>query len=78
MFLEGAYVDRDYAARREGAFVVAVNCGEPGGTCFCTSMGTGPRAESGFDLALTELLDDEHRFLVEVGHATAAPRSWRT
>jgi ferredoxin len=67
VFLEGRYVERDYALRREGAFVVAVNCGEPGGTCFCTSMGTGPRAERGFDLALTELLDGEHRFLVEVG-----------
>jgi ferredoxin len=31
-------------------------------------MKTGPRAESGFDLALTELLDGQsHRFLVEVG-----------
>jgi ferredoxin len=30
-------------------------------------MKTGPRATSGFDLALTELLDGEHRFLVEVG-----------
>ena len=40
----GAYVDRDYAARREDAFVVAVNCFEPGGTCFCVSMGTGPDA----------------------------------
>ena len=57
VFLEGRYVERDYAARREGAFVVVVNCGEPGGTCFCASMGTGPRAESGYDLALTELLD---------------------
>jgi ferredoxin len=67
VFLEGAFVDRDYAARREGLFLVAVNCGVPGGTCFCTSMGTGPRAESGFDLALTELVGDEHRFVVEVG-----------
>lgn len=67
VFLEGAYVDRDYAGRREGAFLVAVNCGTPGGTCFCTSMGTGPRAESGYDLALTELLDGEHRFLAEAG-----------
>ena len=66
VFLEGRYVERDYALRREGVFVVAVNCGEPGG-CFCTSMGTGPRAESGFDLALTELMDGEHRFFVEVG-----------
>jgi sulfhydrogenase subunit beta (sulfur reductase) len=67
VFLEGRYVDRDYASRREDAFVVAVNCFEPGGTCFCVSMNTGPRAEAGYDLALTEILDGEHRFVVEVG-----------
>jgi ferredoxin len=67
VFLGGSYVDDDYASRREDAFVVAVNCFEPGGTCFCVSMGTGPRAEAGYDLALTELLDGEHRLLVEVG-----------
>jgi sulfhydrogenase subunit beta (sulfur reductase) len=67
VLLHGRYVERDYALRREGAFVVSVNCGEPGGTCFCTSMGTGPRAEEGFDLSLTELVDGAHRFLVEVG-----------
>jgi ferredoxin len=72
VFLEGAYVDRDYAARRDGAFIVAVNCGTPGGTCFCASMGTGPRAESGFDLALTELLEGGHRFVVEVGSERGA------
>ncbi len=67
IFLRGAYTDRDYAARREGALLVAVNCHEPGGTCFCASMGTGPTARSGYDLLLTELLDGEHRFLVEAG-----------
>jgi sulfhydrogenase subunit beta (sulfur reductase) len=67
VFLGGKYVERDYAQRRDGAFLVVVNCGVPGGTCFCTSMGTGPRAESGFDLALTEVLDGEHRFVVEIG-----------
>jgi ferredoxin len=72
VFLEGAYVDRDYAARRGGAFIVAVNCGTPGGTCFCASMGTGPRAESGFDLALTEVLEGGHRFVVEVGSERGA------
>jgi ferredoxin len=52
----------------EDPFVVAVNCGEPGGTCFCVSMDTGPRARSGFDLALTEVLDDRrHCFVVEAG-----------
>ena len=67
VFLEGTYVEQDYAARRENAFVVAVNCFEPAGTCFCVSMGTGPKVEAGYDLALTEILDGEHRFLVEVG-----------
>ena len=67
-FVEGPWADPDYRARREGAFIVAVNCGQAGGTCFCVSMDTGPKATSGFDLALTELLDDVgHRFLVEVG-----------
>ena len=72
VFTGGRHVDRDYAARRDGAFLIAVNCFEPGGTCFCTSMGTGPKAESGFDLALTELLDGEHRFLIEVGSERGA------
>jgi len=72
VFLGGAHADGDYAARREGAFVVAVNCFEPGGTCFCVSMGTGPRVESGYDLALTEILDGTHRFLVEAGSERGA------
>lgn len=64
----GAVADPDYAARRDALFVVAVQCGQAGGTCFCVSMGTGPRAESGFDLALTEIVDDDgHRFVVEIG-----------
>ncbi|GAA0594729.1 4Fe-4S dicluster domain-containing protein [Kutzneria viridogrisea] len=46
--------------------VIAANCTEPGGLCFCSSMGTGPAAGPGYDLVLTELLDP-HRFLVEVG-----------
>ena len=67
VLLGGAYVERDYASRREGALVIAVNCGVPGGTCFCHSMGTGPRADGGYDLALTEITDGGHRFLVEIG-----------
>jgi ferredoxin len=71
-FLAGTHRDPDYAARREGTFVVAVNCGQAGGTCFCVSMGTGPRVTAGFDLALTELLDAPHRFLVEIGSEAGA------
>ena len=35
-------------------------------------MDTGPQAEAGYDLALTELLDGEHRLLVEVGSERGA------
>ncbi|MDF5755225.1 4Fe-4S dicluster domain-containing protein [Spongiactinospora sp. TRM90649] len=55
-----------YRARREALFLVAVNCAVPGGTCFCASMGTGPKATGGFDLALTELTGP-HRFLAQAG-----------
>ena len=51
----GAYRDAAYAARREDAFLVAVNCSDPAGTCFCVSMGTGPGVTSGYDVCLTEL-----------------------
>ena len=69
----GQYPDAGYERRRRDAFVVAVNCGTPGGTCFCVSMGTGPRANGGFDLALTELLDNgRHEFLVEIGSTLGA------
>ena len=67
---DGAVPDDRYAARRDGAFVVAVECGTPSSTCFCTSMGTGPAASSGYDLALTELVgpvDDALTFYVQVG-----------
>ncbi|HEY4930039.1 MAG TPA: 4Fe-4S dicluster domain-containing protein [Terriglobales bacterium] len=68
VFLHGKYVDQDYKVQREGLFLVAINCTEPGGNCFCASMNTGPKATTGFDLALTELLrEGRHCFLVEVG-----------
>ena len=68
VFIGDRHVDADYEARRRDAFFVAVNCSRAGGTCFCASMDTGPRVTNGFDLALTELLDERgHRFVVEVG-----------
>lgn len=73
VFCEGSYPDPVYSIRRQDAFIVAVNCAQAGGTCFCVSMQTGPKAESGFDLALTELLDENvHEFLVEVGTTNGA------
>lgn len=67
VFLNGPYADPTYAARREKAFIVAVNCTQAASTCFCTSMNTGPRCSGGFDLAITET---ESGFLIETGSET--------
>jgi ferredoxin len=78
VLLGGAHVDPDFQARRAGLFVLAVNCGRPASTCFCTSMATGPAVTEGADLALFEL---PTHFVLEVGSerggevAAAAP--WR-
>ncbi|MBM4125875.1 MAG: sulfite reductase subunit A [Nitrospira sp.] len=64
IFLNGAYQDPSYAARREGLFVIAVHCTRSLPTCFCASMDTGPQAKTGFDLALTEV--DDH-LVIEPG-----------
>jgi sulfhydrogenase subunit beta (sulfur reductase) len=67
---DGPHIDPHYRVRRAGAFIVAVNCGKAGGTCFCVSMGTGPCAKSGFDIALTELAHaDEPIYVAQAGSA---------
>jgi ferredoxin len=73
VFTRGPFVDPGYARRREGLFIVAVNCGQAAATCFCASMRTGPRAAGGFDICLTELLSGgPHRFLLETGSPAGA------
>ncbi len=67
------FTDPGYVARRQAALIVGVTCARACATCFCASMGTGPGLAGGFDLALTELVDDGgHRFLVEVGSELGA------
>ena len=69
----GAHPDGGYARRSKGLLVIAAGCTEPGGVCFCTSMGTGPAPGPGYDLSLTERIDEAgHRFLVDVGTAEGA------
>lgn len=68
VLLGGPYADPLYRSRREKTFIVAVNCGQAGGTCFCVSMNTGPKAASGFDIALTEVIGEgQHYFVAEAG-----------
>ena len=68
VFSGGQHKDADYTARRERAFIVAVNCGKAAETCFCVSMGTGPGVDSGYDIAITELIEDgEPRYVADAG-----------
>ncbi|WP_019971529.1 4Fe-4S dicluster domain-containing protein [Mycobacterium sp. 141] len=66
---ERQHPDHGFVGRRRRSFVVAVNCTEPGGLCFCASMGTGPHVGPGYDLALTELTDTRGQpyYVVDVG-----------
>ncbi|MCL6669944.1 MULTISPECIES: 4Fe-4S dicluster domain-containing protein [Streptomyces] len=69
----GRFEDSGYGRRRSGALLIAAECTEPGATCFCVSTGGGPAADPGYDLALTEVVDEHgHRFLVRVGSEEGA------
>jgi len=68
VLLGGSHPDRGDRARRDQLFLVAVQCSQAGSTCFCASMETGPTADTGYDLALTEVLEGErHYFVLDVG-----------
>ncbi len=68
VFSSGPQADDDYLSRREASLIIAVNCGQAGATCFCVSMDSGPRAEAGYDLSLTEcIINDASVFLAETG-----------
>ncbi|MEO9237689.1 MAG: 4Fe-4S dicluster domain-containing protein, partial [Jatrophihabitantaceae bacterium] len=64
--LNSEHPDQSFASRHSGLFIVAVGCTEPGELCFCASVGTGPAPGPGYDLALTERLDESgHWFAIE-------------
>jgi sulfhydrogenase subunit beta (sulfur reductase) len=74
VLLDNQHPDAADAARRAETFVVAVQCGEAGGTCFCASMDTGPEVRSGHDLVMTELTDAPagHVFLLDAATEAGA------
>ncbi len=72
ILVDGPHPDPAYSANRADIFLVAVDCGDPAATCFCLSMGTGPRSGPGFDLAITELVGADptgidSRYVARVG-----------
>jgi ferredoxin len=66
VFLRGSQIDSWYRVQRDNLFIIAVNCVTSADNCFCTSMGSGPAAQSGFDIALTEVLVDGRHFFTAV------------
>lgn len=68
VFFGDKYQNNRYKDLRKNALVIAVNCSKAEANCFCTSMGTGPEVKSGYDILLTEILNDkEHYFTIETG-----------
>jgi ferredoxin len=68
VFNNGMFSDSYYNKIRKSIFIAAVNCTEASKTCFCVSMKTGPKAEEGYDIALTEIINQEkHYFVVDEG-----------
>jgi hypothetical protein len=63
VFLE-TYPDPYYKSRRENTLIIALNCVSPCKNGFCASFNTGPEADMGFDLCLTDIGD---QFVVDVG-----------
>ena len=64
VFIRKDFTDADYSFCRSNLFIVSVNCSHPNQTCFCSSMGTGPECQAGYDLNLTEL---DETFIVNIG-----------
>ncbi len=64
VFLNDNHIDPRYQGRRANLFTVVVNCSYASGNCFCVAAGYGPKAEHGFDVAMTELHDG---FVVRAG-----------
>lgn len=57
-----------YQKRRESTFIMAVNCTTAANTCFCASMQSGPAVKEGYDLSLTEVINEtQHYFILVIG-----------
>lgn len=62
VFLNKDNEDEYYKHLRQNIFIVAVNCIEPSGVCFCKSMDVSFEEDYGADIVITELKEG---FLIE-------------
>ena len=68
VFNNSMFSDSFYNKVRNNSFIIAVNCTNAAKTCFCVSMKTGPKVNSGYDIVLTEIIiEKEHYFTLETG-----------
>ncbi|MEQ9300072.1 MAG: 4Fe-4S dicluster domain-containing protein [Cyclobacteriaceae bacterium] len=66
LFLEGSFVNDWYQSARKDLVIIAVGCTQPSQNCFCTSLGTGPMPNDGFDMSLIEIMNEhEHYFIAQ-------------
>lgn len=63
-FLGQEFVDDVYKNHRKNMFIVTNTCNVPFKQCFCVCTDSGPSAQEGYDLNLTDLGD---QYLVEAG-----------
>lgn len=69
VLLNSHYEDEHYKTRRTDNFIIVANCSLSSNNCFCVAMGDDPKAESHFDIALTEI---QGGLLFELGNDKAA------
>jgi formate hydrogenlyase subunit 6/NADH:ubiquinone oxidoreductase subunit I len=68
VFNNSMFSDSYYNNIRKNSLIIAVNCTHAAKTCFCVSMKTGPKVLAGYDIALTEIINEkEHYFTLETG-----------
>lgn len=77
-FIGQEFVDDVYLTHRRQSILITNTCTQPFPQCFCVCTHTGPAADEGFDLDLTQIADG---YLVEVGsdkgQAIADERCWQ-
>ncbi len=57
VFSNDEYTDVYYYERRKNTYLIGIGCTQPDSTCFCTSCGTAPMSEEGYDVFLVDIGD---------------------
>lgn len=67
VFNNNLFSDKIYNTLRKNILILAVNCTVAANTCFCVSMKTGPKALDGYDISITEIINNnDHYFLLDI------------